>query len=135
MTPIALLQEAVEHRLKLGIEPGNRLTVEPASACPSHMANKLRAHKLRLLMLLQLPFVIVYSEALGATIFFCKDADTRGCLVEAGAEPASIYTREELRLLVEHHRQTPITAADLLRMHDARRLFNAQVRGAVRASK
>ena len=32
------------------------------------------------------------SAALGETIFFAEDADTKAALVEAGAEPASVNT-------------------------------------------
>jgi len=76
-----------------------------------------------------LPFVMVFSQILGETIFFCEDEDTKGALVEAGAEPESIYTREELRVLVEQHRRAPITAAELLRIHGARRAFNGRLTG------
>jgi hypothetical protein len=77
--------------------------------------------------LLELPFVTLYSKALEEIIFFCKDDETRGALAEAGADPGCIYTREELRVLVEQHRRVPITAAELLRIHGARRAFNGRL--------
>ena len=49
-------------------------------------------HKVALLALLKLPFVMVSSQILGETILFCEDEATKGALVEAGAEPWSIYT-------------------------------------------
>jgi hypothetical protein len=70
---------------------------------------------------------MVYSEALEETIFFCEDEVTKAALVEAGAEPGCIYTREELRALIEQHRRDPITAAELLHIHGARRGFNARI--------
>jgi hypothetical protein len=61
-------------------------------------------------MLLQLDFGMVYSEALEETVLFAKDDDTWLAVVEAGAESASVYTREEVRVLVRQHRRAPITA-------------------------
>jgi hypothetical protein len=126
-TPITLLQQAADYGLKLGFEPPNTLIVEPASACSAEFAEVLKAHKSALLTLLRLPFVMVFSQILGETIFFCEDEATKGALVEAGAEPGCIYTREELRALVEQHRRAPITAAELLRIHGTRRAFNGRL--------
>jgi hypothetical protein len=127
MTPISVLEQAAELGLKLGVEPCDTLTVRPASRCHSDFADLLRAHKWHLLVLLQLGFIMLDSEALGETIFFAENADTKACLVEAGAEPASIYTCDELRALVEQHRQQPFTVAVLLRLHEVRRMFGARV--------
>ena len=126
MTPIKVFQEAVERGLRLGVEPCDTLTVQPAERCPPDFADKLRAHKRHLLVLLRLPFVMVYFRSLLETFFFAEDEDTRAALVEAGAEPASVYTRSELRMLVERHRRVPITVAELLRVHEAKRMFNAR---------
>jgi hypothetical protein len=60
-----------------------------------------------LLALLGLPFIMVYSEALGETIFFCQDEDTKATLIEAAAEPWGIYTRSELQILVAQNRVAP----------------------------
>jgi len=127
MTPIAVLEQAAGLGLKLGVESCDTLTVRPASRCHSDFADLLRAHKRHLLILLQLGFIVVDSEALGETIFFAENEDTKACLVEAGAEPASIYTCDELRVLVEQHRQQPFTVADLVRLHETRRTFGARV--------
>ena len=70
---------------------------------------------------------MVHSETLEETIFFALDEDTRATLLEAGAEPASVNTREELRVLVEQHRRAPITPGELLRLHGARRAFNGRM--------
>jgi hypothetical protein len=59
------------------------------------------------------PFVMVYSKALEEIIFFCEDEDTKAMLVEAGAEPFSIYTRAELEVLVKANRIAPLTIAEL----------------------
>jgi hypothetical protein len=39
----------------------------------------------------------------------------------------SIYTRDELRTLVEQHRQHPFTVAELLRLHQAKRMFGGRI--------
>jgi hypothetical protein len=77
--------------------------------------------------LLRLPFVMAHSETLGERIFFCEDEDTKAALIAAGAELGCIYTREELRALIEQHKREPITAAELLRIHGARRAFNGRL--------
>jgi len=70
---------------------------------------------------------MVYSEALQDTIFFCEDEATEAALVEAGADEWSIYTKKELRLLIEQHRRKPITAAELLQFHRAKRTFCVRI--------
>jgi hypothetical protein len=118
MTPIKVFQEAAERGLKLGIKPPHTLTVQPANRCPRDFADTLSQHKWHLLVLLQLPFCMAYSNVLGETIFFAEDEDTRATLVEAGALPGSVYTRDELSILVE-----------------AKRVFNAELKGvAIRAT-
>ena len=87
LTPIQVLQEASELRLTLDFEPPDTLTVKPARLCSAEFAEVLKAHKPALLALLKLPFVMVFSQILSETIFFCEDEDTRAALVEAGAEP------------------------------------------------
>jgi hypothetical protein len=124
---VPLLQEATKLGLKLGAKDRDTLTVEPASRCPPELASSLRAHKWHLLVLLQLPFVMVYSQTLNETIFFCQDEDTRNCLVEAGADPCCVYTRNELLALLKRHRQTPLSVDELLRIHHAKRMFNGTV--------
>jgi hypothetical protein len=73
--------------LKLGLKQPDTLTVESAKRWPGDFADTLRDYKPRLIALLRLPFVMVFSEALGETIFFCQDQATKEALVEAGAEP------------------------------------------------
>jgi hypothetical protein len=111
----------------LGSEGRHTLTVEPARRCPRAFADTLKDHKWLVLDLLRLPFVMVFSEVLGETIFFCENEATKAALVAAGAEPACIYTREELRLLLQQHRRNRITAAELLRINGIRRVFSARV--------
>ena len=73
--------------------------------------------------------LLVFSQILGETIFLREDEHTKTALIEAGADEWSIYTCEELRLLIEQHRRKPITAAELLQIHRARRIFNARIGG------
>ena len=126
-TPIAVLQKAADLDLKLGFKPPDTLTVEAAKCWPKELAETLQDHKPRLLAVLRLPFCMVFSQILGETIFFCEDEQTKAALVEAGADEWSIYTREELRLLIEQHRRKPITAAELLQIHRVRRTFCAKI--------
>jgi len=70
---------------------------------------------------------MVFSEALGETVFFCQDEDTKAALVEAGAEPWSVYTRDELRVLVAQNRVAPLSHAELRKVHDIKRTFGGRI--------
>jgi hypothetical protein len=126
-TPIEVFAEAIERGLKLSFEPPFTLDVYPADKCPDDFADRLAYHKPRLLALLQLPFVMAYSQTLDETIFFCEDEDTKAALVEAGAEEWSIYTRAELQVLVAHNRAKPFIPDELLRLHAAKRTLGARI--------
>jgi len=126
-TVIALLQKAADLGLKLGSEGRHTLTVEPARRCPPAFADTLKDHKWLLLDLLQLPFVMVFSEALGETIFFCEDEDTKAALLEAGADPWSIYTRDELQTLCVQNRLAPLTQAEIKKLHAIKRTFGTRI--------
>ena len=126
-TPIALLQQAADCGLRLGFEPPNTLTVAPARLCPLEFANRLKAHKTNLLDLLRLPFCMAYSEALGETIFFCQDEDTKAALVEAGADEWSIYTKDELRVLIAQNRVKPFLPDELCKLHKLKRTFHGRI--------
>ncbi len=124
---IEVFQKAAELGLKLGFEPPDTLTLQPASRCPADFAQSLREHKPQLLALLRLPFVMVFSESLGETIFFCEDEDTKAALVQAGADEWSIYTRSELQSLCEQNRVAPLSATELKQLHQIKRTFNARI--------
>jgi hypothetical protein len=126
-TIIEVFQKAAELGLKLGFEPPDTLTVEPARLCSAEFAEVLKAHKAALLGLLKLPFVMVESQILQETIFFCEDDDTRGALVRAGASEWSVYTRDELQTLCEQNRVAPLTAAELRKVHEIKRTFCGRI--------
>jgi hypothetical protein len=126
-TPIALLQKSADLGLKLGSEGRHTLTVESAGCCPRAFADTLKDHKWLLLDLLRLPFVMVFSKALDQTIFFCEDENTKAALVKAGASEWSIYTEAELRTLVAQNRIAPLRAAELRKLHEIKKTFNARI--------
>jgi hypothetical protein len=127
MTPAGLIQQAADYGLKLGFEPPDTLTVEPGENCPPEFAPVLKTHKPALLSLLRLPFVMVYSETLEETVFFCEDEDTKAALVQAGAEEWSIYTKDELRVLVAQNRVAPLSIAELRKVHEIKRTFSGRI--------
>jgi len=126
-TPVEVLSRAAQLGVKLGQRPGGKLTFDPAARCPSDFVATLQGFKQPLLALLGLPFVMVFSQALGETIFFCEDEDTKAALVEAGAEPWSIYTRAELAILVAQNRTKPFTQAELRKVHEIKRTFGGRI--------
>jgi hypothetical protein len=128
-TPISVLQKAANLGLQLGLKPPDTLTVESAKPWPRHFADTLRDYKPRLLGILKLPFVMVYSETLQETIFLCENEATEAALIEAGADAWSIYTRAELQVLIAHHRAKPFVPGELLRLHQGKRTFNARING------
>jgi hypothetical protein len=70
---------------------------------------------------------MVFSQALGETIFFCENEDTRGALIEAGVSEWTIYTRDELRVLVAQNRVKPFIPDELLKLHDIRKTFYGRI--------
>lgn len=126
LSPIAVLKEVVEWGLKVEAH-GNHLHVIPGDRVPKEFVPVLKEHKWQLLPLLRLPFVMAYSEVLQETIFLCEDEAIKAGLVEAGADEWSIYTKDELRVLVAHNRAKPFIPAELLRLHAAKSTFKARI--------
>ena len=126
MTPIDVFREATEHSLMLSSN-GNKLRVMPAKRLTPDFAETLKAHKRGLLTMLQLPFVMVDSQALDEIVYFCADEQTKASLVEAGASEWSIYTRAELKILVENNRIAPISESELCKIHEIKKTFNARI--------
>jgi hypothetical protein len=126
-TPISVLQKAADLGLKLGLKSPATLTVDSSTQWPCQFADTLRDYKPQLLALLQLPFVMVFSEALGETTFFCENEATKAALVEAGASEWSIYTKDELRVLIAQNRTKPFTADELCKLHELKRTFSGRI--------
>jgi hypothetical protein len=103
------------------------LHVNPGEDCPPAFEKTLRAYKPQLLALLHLPFVMVYSQILEETVFFCENEDTKAALIEAGAEEWSIYTKDELRILCEQNRVAPLSPDELRKVHEIKRTFNGRI--------
>lgn len=105
MTTIEVFQKAADLGLKLGSENGNTLTFQPSGRCPPAFVETLKARKWHLLALLSIGgWLMAFSKVLGHTVFFAVDKDTKEALLEAGADPGSVYTRDELAILVEAKR-------------------------------
>jgi len=126
-TPVEVLTRAAQLGVKLGRRSDGKLTFDPAARCPADFVATLQAFKQPLLALLGLPFVLVDSKALGETIFFADDEDTKAALVEGGAEPWSVYTRDELRILIAQNRLKPLTQVELRKVHQIKRTFGARI--------
>ena len=124
---IEVFQQAAKLGLHLGAEPPDTLTLQPANRCPLEFAITLRACKPQLLALLRLPFCMVYSEALEETIFFCEDEHTKAAVIEAGADEWSVYTEDELRVLVAHNRAKPFLPDELCKLHSVKRAFSGRI--------
>jgi hypothetical protein len=129
MTPttIQVLQRASALGLRLGFEPPETLTFQPANRCPRDFVPLLQEHKPWLLALLRHPFVMVYSKALEEIVFFCEDENTKAMLARAGADPLSIYTRAELDCLAKANRIAPLTIAEPTKLNEIKRTFNATI--------
>jgi hypothetical protein len=125
-TPISVLKEAATRGLRLEAQRDG-LHVNPAEDCSPAFEETLRSYKPQLLALLKLPFVMVYSKALEETVFFCEDEATKAALIEAGADEWSIYTKDELRVLVAQNRVAPLSDAELRKVHEIKRAFNGTI--------
>jgi hypothetical protein len=126
-TPIEVFAEATKRGLKLSFEPPFTLVVNPRNRCRSNFVDTLSQHKPQLLALLELPFLMVYLEALEETVFFAEDGATKAALVEAGADEWSIYTKDELRALVAQNRATPFLPGELCTLHEGKRTFRGRI--------
>ena len=72
LSTIQVLEKAADSDLKLAIAPPDRLTFQPLEKCPPDFVETLRVYKVRLLNLIRLPFVMVFSETLQKTVFFSQ---------------------------------------------------------------
>ena len=130
MTVFDVLSESRQVGLTLRAKDNGKLGFKPERLCSPELREKLRVHKPRLLALLQtfgLTWNEFYSERLGDTVFFCEDEKTRDALIEAGASQWSVYTKAELRTLVAQNRVKPFTDAELSKVHELKRTFNARI--------
>ena len=127
LSAVQVLEKAADYGLKLAIAPPNRLAYQPLEKCPKEFVETLRSYKPRLLSLLRLPFVMVDSQILQETLFFCEDEDTKAALVEAGADPWSIYTKDELRILVANNRAKPFLPDELCKLHEIKKTFHGRI--------
>jgi hypothetical protein len=126
LTTIDVFRQAAERGLRLKAI-GNHLHVSPGRCCPPDFVPVLRAHKPHLISVLRLRFVMADSKRLGQPLFFCEDDDTRGALVQAGASEWSIYTEDELRILVAQNRAKPFLPAELCKVHEIKRTFHGRI--------
>ena len=129
MTTLELVTEAEQRGLALK-PAGDYLDVTPSRLCPPDFAEKLKAHKPQLLVLLRTKesrWIEVCSERIGETVFFCDDEDTKEALIKAGGSEWSIYTKAELRTLIEQNRIAPISSAELRRLDEIKRTLNARI--------
>ena len=129
MSAFDVLSQARKRGLTLTTN-GDRLEVSPAYDCPRELVRTLQEYKPALVSLLaskERTWIEFYSERLGDTVFFCEDEKTRDALVEAGASQWSIYTKAELGTLVVQNRVKPFTDAELKKVHELKRTFNARI--------
>ena len=129
MTTLEVLSEAKERGLVLSAR-SDHLGVGPNRLLTPDFAHKLCEFKPALLPLLQtkgITWIEVYSERLGEDLLFCRDEDTKATLIEAGAEPWSVYTRAELQVLVAQNRVAPLSHAELRKVHDIKRTFGGRI--------
>ena len=64
---------------------------------------------------------------MGELLFFCQDEETKEILIGNGAEPWSVYTRDELQILVAQNRVAPLSDDELRKVHEIKRTFGARI--------
>jgi hypothetical protein len=124
-TAISILIEAHEHGQRLEVH-GDKLRVTPADRCTKEFADTLRAHKQALLALLALPCVMVESKAIDELLFFCADESTKRALIDASADEWAMYTKAELKILVEQNRVAPFSLEELAKLHEIKKTFKSK---------
>ena len=129
MTTLEVLAEAGDRGLSLSAR-GDQMAVGPNRLLTPDFAHKLCEFKPALLSLLQtkgITWIEVHSERLGEDLLFCGDEDTKATLIVAGAEEWGIYTLAELQILVAQNRVAPLSDAELRKVHDIKRTFDARI--------
>jgi hypothetical protein len=131
MTTLDVISEARQRGLVL-TPRGDRLSARPNRLLTADFAHKLCEFKPALLPLLEtkgITWIEVHSERLGEDLLFCQDETAKEALIEAGAEPWGIYTRNELQVLVAQNRVAPLSDAELRKVHEIKRTFGARIAG------
>ena len=123
-TPIEVLLSVADIGGKLGIVEGVAVRTLLPPGCHTALKAAIREHKVALLELLRLNFLVVRSDTIKETVIWAADEETKERLVAAGATQGSIYTPSELEALV-HQR---ITVAELPVIHASKRTFNGRLR-------
>jgi len=118
--------EAIDAGLWLRREEGDILRAGPEALLSERMKRELIRRKYHIMGLLVMRFLIVYSKTLEATIFFAEDELVRNILIEAGAEPGSIYSLNEVAALSKANLQSVISAKELCVLHQAKETFNGR---------
>src|SRR6516165_4661905 len=129
MSAFDVLSQARKRGLTLTTN-GDRLEVSPAYDCPRELVRTLQEYKPALVSLLaskERTWIEFYSERLGETVFFCEDEETCDVLIRAGASEWSIYTKAELRTLCAQNRVAPLSDAELRKVHELKRTFDARI--------
>jgi hypothetical protein len=129
MSAFDVLSQARKRGLTLTTN-GDRLEVSPAYDCPRELVRTLQEYKPALVSLLaskERTWIEFYSERLGETVFFCEDEETCDALIRAGASEWSIYTKAELRTLCAQNRVAPLSDAELRKVHELKRTFDARI--------
>ena len=130
MTAFDVLSESHQRGVTVWAKDNGKLGFKPERLCSPELREKLSAHKPQLLALLQtkgITWIEVFSERIDETIFFCEDDDTRGALIKAGASAWSIYTKAEIRQLVQQNRIAPLSSAELRKVHEIHKIFHARI--------
>src|SRR5262249_36770596 len=129
MTTLEVLCEARDRGLSLSARCDG-LVARPNRLLSPDFAHKLSEFKPALLPLLQtkgITWIEVHSERLGEDLLFWRDEDTKTALIEAGAEPWSIYTLDDLEILVAQNRVAPLSDDELRKVHQIKRTFGAKI--------
>ena len=123
MSPIACVVECIRHGGWLSVKDG-KIDLRKPRDFPEHLLADLSANRDAIIELLTNELIIVESKLdPGQPLIWCKSEDVRSLLIEHGASPGKIWTREELATVARSVR-SPEQATLLLK---ARRLFDAQV--------
>lgn len=122
-TPIEILLAVADIGGQLGIADGNTLRMRLPADCPQVLKGAIREKKPALLQLLRLNFLLIQSDALGATLYWTPDEGTKEALAAAGADPGSIYMAPELAQLVRRR----VTTGELPLIHAAKLRFQGRL--------
>jgi len=124
MSPLTCIVECIRHGGWLAAK-GSKIDLRKPREFPQCLVESLAANRDAVIELLTHDLIIVESKLdPGYPLIWCASQDVRDLLIEHGAEPGQIWTKEELRAIA----RASLTPHEIALLLNTKRLFDAELR-------